>query len=98
MTMTTSDRSAGSDSDTPHFEPSRVLRLAARATVAYRHVFAASRAAPWLSRPKPVRNWGFDRDLVVAAVRTEAADVVSLKVVSPDGRDLPSWIRALTST
>ncbi|MDH6289690.1 PDR/VanB family oxidoreductase [Rhodococcus sp. NM-2] len=92
MTMTTSDRSAGSDSDTPHFEPSRVLRLAARATVAYRHVFAASRAAPWLSRPKPVRNWGFDRDLIVAEVRTEAADVVSLKVVSPDGRDLPSWI------
>ncbi len=90
--MTTSERVSGPDSPAREFEPTRALRLAARATVAYRTVFAASRAASWLSRPKPVRNTGFDMSLVIDQVRAEAEGVVGVTLVSPEGHALPSWI------
>ncbi|WP_244461304.1 PDR/VanB family oxidoreductase [Rhodococcus sp. ZPP] len=92
MMTTHSDGIDDPASDRTEFEPTRALRLAAQATVAYRHVFAASRAASWLSRPNPVRNNGFGMTLTIDEVRQEAEDVVSLTLTSPDGGTLPSWI------
>lgn len=74
------------------FEPSRALRLAAKATIAYQSVFAASKAAPLLSRPNPVRRIGFDMDLTISEILQEADHVKSLRLTAQDGGALPSWI------
>ncbi|WP_338597960.1 PDR/VanB family oxidoreductase [Saccharopolyspora sp. SCSIO 74807] len=78
--------------DRPGFEPSWVLRAVGGFSTAYRHLFAASSAAPLLSRPKPVRRSGFDLDLVIDRIRPETADVVSVRLSDPDGGALPSWV------
>lgn len=67
------------------------MRLAAVASGAYRRMFAASRVAPLLSRPSPVRRTGYDLDVVVRCVHAEAEDVVSLTLASADGEPLPTW-------
>ena len=72
--------------------PTRAMRLAAAAGTAYQRVFATSRVAPLLSRPRPVRRSGYELDLTVQAVRAEADDVVSVVLTDPDGRALPTWI------
>ncbi|WP_082859704.1 PDR/VanB family oxidoreductase [Alloactinosynnema sp. L-07] len=59
---------------------------------AYSRVFAASSAAPYLSRSKPVRRKGFDLDLVVSSITREVEDVVSFTLRRPDGGALPAWI------
>jgi ferredoxin-NADP reductase len=87
--MTTVD---GLARDRTEFRPSRAMRLAAGASCAYRYVFAASRAAPLLSRPNPVRRNGFEFDLVIARIEPEADGVVSLTLAAPDGRPLPRWV------
>ncbi|MCJ0904977.1 PDR/VanB family oxidoreductase [Rhodococcus sp. ARC_M6] len=74
------------------FDPPRSFRLAAQATDAYRRIFAASAAAPLLSRPKPVRYSGFDMILEVSSVQSECEDVVSITLTAPDGEALPAWI------
>lgn len=86
MTMTTRHGPAA------EFRPSPVLRALGGFSAVYRHVFAGSRAAPLLSRPKPVRHTGFDLDLVVRRVRREAVGVVSLTLAAPDGGELPNWV------
>ncbi|KRA37655.1 MULTISPECIES: PDR/VanB family oxidoreductase [unclassified Nocardioides] len=72
--------------------PSLKLRALATGARAYSAVFAASAAAPYLSRPTPVRRTGFDLELTVAAISTEVEDVVSFELRSPDGSDLPAWV------
>lgn len=72
--------------------PSRALRVLAKGARAYSTVFAASSAAPYLSRSKPVRRKGFDLDLVVSSVTTEVEDVVSFTLRRPDGGALPAWV------
>ncbi|UGT65067.1 PDR/VanB family oxidoreductase [Nocardia asteroides] len=57
----------------------------------YKQVFVAGAAAPLLSSPQPVRNSGFDRDVVVEAVERVALDVVALTLRAPDGGVLPVW-------
>ncbi len=74
------------------FEPSWVLRAVGGFSAAYRHLFAASSAAALLARPNPVRRSGFDLELVVDRIRSEAAGVVSLQLSDPDGAALPSWV------
>ncbi|UJW29548.1 PDR/VanB family oxidoreductase [Saccharothrix sp. AJ9571] len=73
------------------YAPTGAMRLAALASAAYRHVFAAGPVAPLLSRPKPVRRTGFDLDLRIGQIRPEAGDVVSLTLES-DGEPLPHWV------
>ncbi|WIX92407.1 PDR/VanB family oxidoreductase [Amycolatopsis sp. DG1A-15b] len=72
--------------------PTRAMRLAAAASATYQRVFATSRVAPLLSRPRPVRRSGYDLDLTVRAIRAEADDVISLVLAAPDGSPLPGWI------
>ena len=72
--------------------PTRAMRLAAAAGTAYQRVFAASRIAPILSRPRPVRRSGYELQLTVQVVRAEADDVVSVVLAAPDGGALPTWI------
>lgn len=92
MTMTTRGRPGDRAPQQSEFLPSRAMRLAAGASSTYRRVFAASAAAPLLSRPHPVRRSGFELDLVVGAVAREADDVVSLTLAAPDGSPLPRWV------
>ncbi|WP_459546160.1 PDR/VanB family oxidoreductase [Nocardia sp. X0981] len=63
------------------------LRLLGLAMDVYKKVFTT----PALSPPRPVRRVGFDTETVVAAVRGEAQDVVSVVLERPDGQQLPSW-------
>lgn len=57
----------------------------------YLRLFAGSRLAPALSRPRPVRRTGFETELVVDR-REEIADgVVALTLARPDGAALPEW-------
>ncbi|MGW5381821.1 PDR/VanB family oxidoreductase [Nocardia sp. NPDC003963] len=63
------------------------LRMLGLAVDAYKKVFTN----PALSTPNPVRRSGFDIDVVVDEIAAEAADVVSLRLVRPDGAQLPSW-------
>ena len=72
--------------------PSLTLRTISAAAKAYSGLFAASPAAPVLSRPKQVRRTGFDLNLVVERITKEADDAVSLTLVRPDGDALPAWI------
>lgn len=72
--------------------PSMKLRALARGAQAYSAVFAASPAAPYLSRSTPVRRTGFDLSLVVASITRLVDDVVSFELRSPDGADLPAWV------
>ncbi|KQY57116.1 oxidoreductase [Nocardioides sp. Root140] len=83
MATMTSERSS---------EPSRGLRALARGAQAYSALFAASSAAPYLSRSKPVRRTGFDLELVIDAVTREVDDVVSFTLRRPDGESLPAWV------
>jgi ferredoxin-NADP reductase len=76
----------------PIERPSRAMRLAAAASQVYRRAFAASRVAPLLSRPNPVRRTGYDLDVVIRRVVHEAEDVVSLVLTSADGHPLPAWL------
>lgn len=71
--------------------PGPALRALARAFDAYAQLVSASRAAPLLSRPSPVRRSGFDIELRIVNVRAEAQDVVSLTFVAIDGGRLPAW-------
>lgn len=68
------------------------MRVLNTAATAYRLMFAQSRAAEFLSRPNPVRYSGFDLELTVSAVRTEAEGVVSVTLATPDGSVLPAWV------
>lgn len=68
------------------------VRLFLQVGEAYKKVFAASRIAPALSRPHPVRRTGFDLWLRVDAIDREAEDVKSLTLTAPDGGQLPSWL------
>ncbi|MBK1783411.1 PDR/VanB family oxidoreductase [Prauserella cavernicola] len=77
---------------TTAYRPSPALRLAGAASGAYRSVFAGSRLAPLLSRPKPVRRTGFELDLSIRDIRAEAEDVVSVTLADPHGRRLPAWV------
>lgn len=72
--------------------PTGTMRALSTAVSAYRMLFAESRAAEFLSRPNPVRYSGFDLDLVVDEIRTEAAGVSSLALAAPDGSVLPAWL------
>lgn len=72
-------------------EPGPGLRALARAFDAYAQLVSASRAAPLLSRPSPVRRSGFDLSLRIAGVQPEAQDVVSLTFVAASGGPLPDW-------
>ncbi|MCX6399783.1 MAG: PDR/VanB family oxidoreductase [Propionibacteriales bacterium] len=72
--------------------PSLKLRALARGAQAYSTLFAASAAAPYLSRSTPVRMTGFDLDLTVASTSVEVDDVVSFELRNPDGSDLPAWV------
>ncbi|HET7689854.1 MAG TPA: PDR/VanB family oxidoreductase [Nocardioidaceae bacterium] len=67
------------------------LDLTLAAYRGYQRLFAESRLAPALSRPRPVRRDGFELSLVVAAREQVAQDVVALTLVAPDGAVLPSW-------
>ncbi|MEV0357176.1 PDR/VanB family oxidoreductase [Nocardia sp. NPDC050697] len=67
------------------------LRLLGTAMDVYKQVFVAGATAPLLSSPQPVRNSGFDRDVVVEAVEQVALDVVALTLRAPDGGVLPVW-------
>ncbi|WP_280425758.1 PDR/VanB family oxidoreductase [Nocardia carnea] len=67
--------------------PSRGLQLLGVVVDVYKKVFTT----PALSPPNPVRRSGFDIDVTVESVRTEAQDVVSLTLLRPDGRRLPAW-------
>ena len=73
-------------------EPSPRLRALARGAQAYSALFAASPAAPYLSRSQPVRRTGFDLDLVVESITREVDDVVSFALRRPDGGALPAWV------
>ncbi|EHR50739.1 flavodoxin reductase family protein [Saccharomonospora marina XMU15] len=57
----------------------------------YLKLFAASRAAPVLSRPKPVRRTGFELALAVTDRTMVAEDVVALTLADPGGATLPAW-------
>lgn len=72
--------------------PSLTLRALARGAQAYSALFAASAAAPYLSRSTPVRMTGFDLELTVASTSVEVDDVMSFELRSPDGTDLPAWV------
>ncbi|APE35113.1 oxidoreductase [Nocardia mangyaensis] len=61
------------------------LRVIGAAVDVYKKVFTR----PTISHP--VRHIGFDLDLTVESVRTEATDVVSLALTHPGGEALPSW-------
>lgn len=67
------------------------LRAIGAAMDLYKMAFVANRAAPLLSRSRPVRRTGFDRDVVVAAVGPEADEVMGVRLVAPDGGELPAW-------
>ncbi|MFE3445820.1 PDR/VanB family oxidoreductase [Nocardia sp. NPDC059180] len=71
--------------------PPASLRALATAVDVYKQVFVAGRAAPLLSRPKPLRRNGFDMTLVVESVTTEAEEVRALTLRSAEGGRLPSW-------
>ncbi|MFI5718470.1 PDR/VanB family oxidoreductase [Nocardia sp. NPDC051750] len=73
--------------NTAEAAPSPSLRLLAAAVDVYKKVFTN----PALSSPNPVRRSGFDLDVTIESVRTEAQDVVSLTLVRPDGQPLPAW-------
>lgn len=89
MTTTVSREHAAADTG---FEPSRTLRALGAFAAAYRHVFADSRAAPLLSTPNPVRRTGFELELVVREMTTEADGVLALRLAAPDGAELPRWV------
>ena len=72
--------------------PSPTLRALARCAHAYSALFAASRAAPYLSRAHPVRRTGFDLQLVVTQVTREAEDVRSFTLQRRDASPLPVWV------
>lgn len=72
--------------------PTATLKLISAGITAYQSVFVKSRLAPLLSRPKPVRNSGFEMTLAIAAMVEQGPDVVSLELVDPAGAELPSWI------
>lgn len=57
----------------------------------YLKLFAASRAAPMLSRPNPVRRTGFELALTVTGRTSVAEDVVALTLAAPRGERLPAW-------
>ncbi|MGI5218572.1 PDR/VanB family oxidoreductase [Nocardia sp. CA-290969] len=67
--------------------PSRGLHLLGVAMDVYKKVFTT----PALSPPNPVRRSGFDLDVTVESVRTEAREVVSLTLRRSDGQPLPAW-------
>ncbi|MEU1981270.1 PDR/VanB family oxidoreductase [Nocardia sp. NPDC019395] len=67
--------------------PSPGLRLLGAAVDVYKKIFTN----PALSPPSPVRRSGFDLDVTIETVRTEAEDVVSLTLVRTDGQQLPAW-------
>ncbi|UFS98537.1 PDR/VanB family oxidoreductase [Nocardia huaxiensis] len=76
-------------------EPERLyssLRVSAKVFGAYKHLVAASRLAARLSAPNPVRYTGFDLNLHIDSITTEAQDVVSLTFTAPDGAELPRWV------
>ena len=72
--------------------PSRTLKALARGARAYSALFAASPAAPYLSRAHPVRRTGFDLPLVVTQVTREAEDVRSFTLQRHDAGQLPVWV------
>lgn len=92
MTMTMQGGTMRPGDLSAEFEPSGVLRAIGRFSALYRHLFAASRVAPLLSRSNPLRRTGFELTLVIKRVRPEAADVVSLTLADPDGAELPRWV------
>ncbi|WP_246127736.1 PDR/VanB family oxidoreductase [Amycolatopsis rhizosphaerae] len=57
----------------------------------YLKVFAESRAAPVLSRGRPVKLSGFELALRVESVTAAAEDVVALTLAGPEGERLPAW-------
>ncbi|OQS14265.1 oxidoreductase [Nocardia donostiensis] len=67
------------------------LRAIGAVMDAYKLLFVANPAAALLSRPKPVRRSGFERELVVRAIQREAVDVVEVTLAAPDGGELPAW-------
>ncbi|OZM74454.1 oxidoreductase [Amycolatopsis antarctica] len=74
------------------FRPGPVLRAVGGFSAAYRRLFAASRVAPLLSRPNPVRYEGFDLDLVIRGTRRVADEVLALTLNAADGGELPTWV------
>ncbi|WP_024795970.1 PDR/VanB family oxidoreductase [Tomitella biformata] len=77
---------------TENASPTATLKLISAGITAYQSVFVKSRLAPLLSRPKPVRNSGFEMALTIESVTAQGPDVISLELVDPDGGQLPSWI------
>ncbi len=67
------------------------LRISAAAFEVYKQVVAGPLATV-LSPPRPVRRNGFDMDLRIEQINTEAQDVVGITFVAPDGADLPRWV------
>ncbi|MEU4316181.1 ferredoxin reductase [Nocardia sp. NPDC024068] len=72
--------------------PPRGLQIIGAAVDACRSIFVAHRPAALLPRPKTIWHSGFNLRLVVAAVQREAADVVGVVLVDPDGDPLPAWL------
>ncbi|WP_020659219.1 PDR/VanB family oxidoreductase [Amycolatopsis benzoatilytica] len=78
--------------ETTGYQPARAARAIAKGVRAYARVFADSAAAPYLSRPNPVRRHGFDLDLRVAATTAETPDVRGFTLRRTDGGVLPAWV------
>lgn len=72
--------------------PPRGFQMIGAAVDAWRSILVAHAPASLLPRPKTLWHSGFNLQLVVAAVQREAADVVGVVLVDPDGDPLPPWL------
>lgn len=72
--------------------PARGLQMIGAAVDACRSIFVTHRPISVLPRSKMLWHSGFNRRLVVAAIQREAADVVAVVLVDPEGDPLPAWL------
>ncbi|NUS93616.1 MAG: oxidoreductase [Nocardia sp.] len=72
--------------------PARGFQMIGTAVDVCRSIFVAHRPASFLPQSKVLWNNGFNRQLVVAAIQREAADVVGVVLVDPEGEPLPAWL------
>ncbi|WP_416564329.1 ferredoxin reductase [Nocardia testacea] len=72
--------------------PARGFQMIGTAVDVCRSIFVAHRPASLLPHSKVLWHSGFNRRLVVAAIRRKAVDVVTVVLVDPDGDPLPAWL------
>lgn len=72
--------------------PARGFQMIGTAVDVCRSIFVAHRPASLLPHSKVLWHSGFNRRLVVAAVRRKAVDVVTVILVDSDGDPLPAWL------